>query len=131
MLGAHLLYFAVQAVIIFRLPDYVVPAWLLSVATGQAAILAYPWLADHVGNELAGRSNATINFSIFAVAFAVQYFIGVIIGFFPPIASGYDPASYSWAFGTFLVLQLLAFAWYFLAPHLSPSDLRYEQSGSR
>jgi predicted MFS family arabinose efflux permease len=131
MLGAHLVYFTAQFVIVMRLPHYVVPAWLFSAATGQVAILAYPWLAEHVGNELAGRSNATINFSMFAAAFAVQYLIGVIIGFFPPPASGYHPQSYSWAFGTFLALQLLAFAWYFLAPYLSPRDLRYEQSGSR
>lgn len=131
MLGAQLVYFAAQAVIIARLPDLVVPAWLMTAATGQVAILAYPWLAEHVGNQLAGRSNAAVNFAIFAVAFAVQYLIGVIIGLFPAASSGYPPDSYSWAFGTFLVLQLVAFAWYLLAPHVSARALRYGQSGSR
>lgn len=130
MLGAQIVYLAAQAVIVLRLPSLVVPAWLLSAATGQVAILAYPWLAEHVGNQLAGRSNATLNFTMFAAAFATQYLIGVIIGFFPPAGSGYEPYSYSWAFGTFLVLQLLAFAWYLLAPLLVERDLRYGQSGS-
>jgi predicted MFS family arabinose efflux permease len=131
MLGAHLVYFSAQSLIVARLPGLAMPAWMLSAATGQVAILAYPWLAEHVGNELAGRSNATINFAMFAAAFAVQYLIGVIIGFFPPTAAGYDPSSYSWAFGTFLVLQLMAFAWYLLAPYLGVRNLRYGQSGSR
>jgi MFS family permease len=131
ILGAHLVYFAAQAVVVMQLADFMVPAWLVIAATGQVAILAYPWLAEHVGNELAGRSNAAINFAIFAAAFAVQYLIGVIIGSFPQTASGYDPAAYSWAFGMFLVLQLAAFAWYLLAPYVSVKSLRYGQSGSR
>ena len=31
----------------------------------------------------AGRSNATINFAMFLVAFAAQAFVGVVIGWFP------------------------------------------------
>ena len=131
MLTAQLVFFIAQAVIVLQTAALVVPAWLLSAATGQVAIIAYPWFAEHVGNELAGRSNASINFAMFAAAFAIQYLIGVIIGFFPPTATGYGALSYSWAFGTFLVLQLLALAWYLLAPHLSARDFSYGQSGSR
>ena len=68
------------------------------------------------GVGLAGRSNATINFSMFVAAFATQWLIGVIIGMFPQTEQGYDPSGYSWAFGSFLLLQLLAFAWYLAAP---------------
>jgi hypothetical protein len=103
----------------------------LSAGTGQVAILAYPWLSERVGNELAGRSNATINFALFAAAFAIQYLIGVIIGFFPPAGSGYQPEAYSWAFGTFLVLQLAALLWFLLASGLQPRELRHVESGSR
>jgi predicted MFS family arabinose efflux permease len=130
MLAAQCVYFTAQAVIVARLPGLVLPAWLLTAATGQVAILAYPWLAEHVGNELAGRSNASLNFAMFAAAFSIQYLIGVIIGYFPPQGAGYDPAAYSWAFGIFLLLQLLAFAWYLLAPHVSARKLRYGQPGS-
>jgi hypothetical protein len=86
-------------------------------ALGQVAILSFPWLAQRVGPGLAGRSNATINFSMFVVAFATQWLSGVIIGLFPRTEQGgYDPASYSWAIGIFLALQLLAFIWYLAAP---------------
>jgi MFS family permease len=131
MLGAQLVYMAAQTVIVVRVPGLVVPAWLLSAGTGQVAILAYPWLSERVGNELAGRSNATINFALFAAAFAIQYLIGVIIGFFPPAGSGYQPEAYSWAFGTFLVLQLAALLWFLLASGLQPRELRHVESGSR
>jgi hypothetical protein len=69
-----------------------------------------------VGTGLAGRSNATINFSMFVAAFATQWLVGVIIGLFPETQTGYAPEAYAWAIGLFLMLQLLAFTWYLAAP---------------
>jgi predicted MFS family arabinose efflux permease len=112
MLGCHAVYFIAQAIIVFEYMPLAVPAWLATAATGQVAILAYPWLAQHVGNELAGRSNAAINFSVFLVAFATQFGVGLIIGLFPATQAGYEPSAYRWAFGFFLILQLAALAWY-------------------
>ena len=112
MLGCHAVYFVAQAIIVFEYMPLAVVAWLATAATGQVAILAYPWLSQHVGNELAGRSNAAINFSVFLVAFATQYGVGLIIGLFPATATGYEPSAYRWAFGIFLILQLAALAWY-------------------
>jgi predicted MFS family arabinose efflux permease len=114
MLGCHAVYFVAQAIIVFEYIPLAVAAWLATAATGQVAILAYPWLSQHVGNELAGRSNAAINFSVFLVAFATQYGVGLIIGLFPAAATGYEPSSYRWAFGFFLILQLAALAWYLI-----------------
>lgn len=115
MLGCHGVYLIAQTIIVFEFLPLATPAWLATAATGQVAILAYPWLAQHVGNELAGRSNAAINFAIFIVAFATQYGVGLIIGWFPATATGYEPQAYRWAFGFFLILQLAALAWYLLA----------------
>ena len=71
-----------------------------------------------IGRELAGRANATINFTMFVAAFASQYLVGFIIGLFPVSGTGYSPEGYSWAIGVFLVAQLLAFGWYLAAsPH--------------
>jgi hypothetical protein len=105
-----------QAIIVFRIEGLMLPAWLAVAAFGQVAILAFPWFAAHIGKDLAGRSNATINFAMFIAAFCSQYAVGLIIGLFPHTAAGYDPRGYSWAIGIFLVLQLVAFAWYLLAP---------------
>ncbi len=116
MLSFNVMYFIAQAMIVFRVESLMFPAWLGVAAFGQVAILAFPWFAARVGKDIAGRSNATINFTMFVAAFAAQYLVGLIIGLFPASAAGYDPRGYSWAIGFFLGLQLLAFAWYFLAP---------------
>lgn len=123
MLSLNLVYFAAQAVIILQVEGLMFPAWLVVAAVGQVAILAFPWFGAHIGNELAGRANATINFTMFVAAFASQYLVGLIIGLFPATADGYDPRAYSWAFGLFLLLQVLAYIWYVLAsPHKDPAS---------
>ena len=121
MLGYLLTYLVAQTVIVLRIPELSFPAWLVLAATGQAGILAFPWFAARVGNELAGRSNASINFAMFVAAFAAQGVIGMIIGLFATTATGYAPEAYSWAFGFFLALQVLALAWYLCAPRLKES----------
>jgi predicted MFS family arabinose efflux permease len=118
MLGFNLVYFIAQAIIVFRIGGLMFPAWLMVAAFGQVAVLAFPWFAAHIGKDLAGRSNATINFSMFVMAFASQYLVGFIIGLFPATATGYSPDGYSWAIGLFLAAQLLAFLWYVMkSPH--------------
>lgn len=120
MLGANIVYFAAQFCIALQWDGVALWAWLAVAAVGQVAILSFPWFAERVGRELAGRSNATINFSMFAVAFLTQYAFGLIIGLFPATVEGYDPRAYAWAVGLFLALQLLAFAWYFASPRIFP-----------
>lgn len=122
MTVCYLVYLAAQLVLVVQWLPLAVPAWLVIAATGQVAILAYPWFAARVGGELAGRSNATINFAMFVCAFAAQYGIGFIIGLFPGTATGYAPEAYAWAFGLCLGLQALAMAWYLAAPIASLRD---------
>ena len=118
LLGFNIIYFIAQALIVFRVGPLMFPAWLAVAAFGQVAVLGFPWFAAHIGKELAGRANATINFSMFVVAFAAQYLVGLIIGLFPASASGYSPDGYSWAIGLFLVAQIAAFIWYLVgSPH--------------
>lgn len=125
MLGFNLLYFAAQAVIVLRVDGLVFPAWLFVAAFGQVAVLAFPWFAAHIGKELAGRANATINFTMFVAAFASQYLVGFIIGLFPGSGTGYSPEGYSWAIGIFLAAQLLAYGWYLAAsPHKDTVEKR-------
>jgi predicted MFS family arabinose efflux permease len=118
MLGFIFLYLAAQVLIVFRVEGLMFPAWLMVAAFGQVAVLAFPWFAARIGRELAGRANASINFTMFVVAFAAQYLVGFIIGLFPASATGYSPEGYSWALGFFLIGQLLALLWYLAAsPH--------------
>ncbi len=118
MLGFNLVYFLAQALIVFRIEALIFPAWLAVAAFGQVAILAFPWFAAHIGKDLAGRANATINFAMFVAAFAAQYLVGIIIGLFPATAAGYDASAYSWAIGLFLLAQIAGFIWYVIeSPH--------------
>lgn len=129
LLGCLIANLAAQAIIVMQWRSLALPAWMLVTATGQVAILAYPWFANRVGNALAGRSNATINFTMFVCAFATQYGIGGIIGLFAPTATGYAPQSYAWAFGLCLALQLVALAWYLAAPIGQVKEARHVQPG--
>ncbi len=118
MLGFNSVYFVAQAIIVLRIEALVFPAWLMVAAFGQVAVLAFPWFVAHIGKELAGRANATINFTMFVCAFASQYLVGLIIGLFPAVGTGYSPQGYSWAIGLFLAAQLMALGWYLAAaPH--------------
>ncbi len=120
MLGFLLASYGAQGVIIAEwapaaLPGLTTLAWMVFVMTGQAAILAYPWLSSYFGAALSGRANTAVNLLIFGTAFGVQYAIGAIIDLFPATAAGgYDPRGYQLGFGVFLAAQLLALAWLLL-----------------
>jgi hypothetical protein len=75
-------------------------------------------VAARVGTG-AGRSSHH-QFAMFLVAFAPT--VGVVIGWFPQSAAGYDPHSYIWAFGLLLALEFLALFWYLFAPIASLKD---------
>jgi MFS family permease len=113
MLGFLAIFFVAQVAVVLQLTSLTLPIWFLFGMFGQVAVLAYPWLSSHYGAALSGRTNTAVNLLLFLTAFAVQYAIGAIIDLFPPTTTGgYSPEGYRWAFGVFLVLQLLALAWY-------------------
>ena len=96
--------------------------WLIYAMTGQVVALVYAHLSRALGKSLAGRSNAGVNFLVFATAFLTQWGIGRVIDRFPQTATRYDPAGYRAGFGLLLALQLLALAWFFLLRPGTPHD---------
>ncbi|MDH3595567.1 MAG: MFS transporter [Rhodospirillales bacterium] len=110
-----LIFFCVELAIVLQWTSVTLLLWVVFGMTGQAAILAYPWLASYFGAELSGRANTAMNLLIFMSAFGVQYAIGEIIDLFPTTATGgYDPRGYQIGFGIFTAAQLLALIWFFL-----------------
>ena len=97
-------------------------ARLRALSAGYAALL----LVILTGT-LAGSFNPGIQVIVDVVALAIVPVL--YIGFFPPAPTGYQPEAYSWAFGLFLVLQILALGWYILAPGLDQKQLRHAESG--
>ena len=89
--------------------------WVVFGMTGQVAVLAYPWLSSYFGAALSGRANTAVNLVLFLTAFFAQYAIGAIIDLFPPTAARrLRPTGYQVGFGAFLVVQIIALAWYLL-----------------
>ncbi|MEO0673226.1 MAG: MFS transporter, partial [Pseudomonadota bacterium] len=112
MMGFLVLFIAAQAALIAELLSYNALIWFIYGMSGQVAVLAYPWLAQYFGAERAGRSNAAINLSLFATAFALQYAIGLVIDLYPKIGDGYPPEAYRTAFAIALAMQLAAVLWF-------------------
>ena len=98
-MGFMLAFMASQVVILLEPGSLYLAAWAVFGMTGQAAVLAYPWLSPYFGVRLSGRSNTAVNLLMFLAAFIVQYAVGAIIDLFPVTPDGrYDPKAYRVAF---------------------------------
>jgi MFS family permease len=115
MTGFIIAFMSIQLAILFEPVALNAPVWFIFGMFGQAGILAYPWLAQYFGADLAGRSNGCLNTLVFGVAFISQYAIGAIIDPWPLKADGgYENAAYQVSFGVFLALQALSLVWFVL-----------------
>jgi predicted MFS family arabinose efflux permease len=91
--------------------------WAVFGATFNVITLTYAALSQHFGPAFAGRANTGMNVLSGTGAFVLQYAIGAVIGLWPQTAAGgYDPRGYQVAFAILLGLQVLAFAWFVMAP---------------
>jgi predicted MFS family arabinose efflux permease len=115
MLGFLVLFLLSEVAIVLQWVSLNLPIWVVFGMTGQAGVLAYPWLSSHFGTGQSGRATTAMNLILFLFAFAAQYAIGAIIDLFPTgPAGGYDPRGYQLGFGVFLTAQVLALGWYLL-----------------
>lgn len=113
MIGFIVVFLCAELAIVMQWTGLGLIPWFAYGMSGQAAILAYPWLSTYFGTALSGRANTAMNLVIFLTAFLVQYAIGEVIDLFPTSAAGgYDPRGYQVGFGIFLALQAIALAWY-------------------
>ena len=85
-----------------------VAIWGLYAFIAPIATLSYAILTQRYDRALAGRVNTAVNVLVFVSAFAAQWGMGAIIGLWPPEAGRYPLAAYTAAFGTVVVLQMLA-----------------------
>ena len=80
----------------------------------SAGILPYAGLSQKFPSELSGRVITSLNLTVFAGAFSVQWGLGEIINLWPATETGYAPESYTMALGSLTVLQVLGFTCWFL-----------------
>lgn len=108
---------AAQAALVLRLPVPPLLPWLVLAASGSATVLSYAALAEAFPKEVVGRANAALNVLHIGGAFAIQSGIGVAVGLWDTDAAGHAPATaYAAAFAGNLLPQVLALAWFVLAP---------------
>jgi predicted MFS family arabinose efflux permease len=115
VLAFIVLFMTTQLGIILEIKSLELVLWSLFGMTGQAAVIAFPWLASYYGAERSGRANSGINLPMFLFAFLFQYAIGAVIDLYPTSGTGgYAPEGYRMAFGLLLALQVLALIWYLM-----------------
>lgn len=108
--------FMIVQLLLVLIPDYAVLLWVLFGFFGAAGILPYAILSQAFPSYLAGRCNTSLNLLVFVSAFAAQWLIGAVIGYWPLNAiGGYDPAGYQAAFLLLIVCQGAGALWYWVS----------------
>lgn len=88
------------------------PLWMVFGFAGTVGTLCYAILAQQFSPALAGRSNTSVNLTMFIAAFAFQWSMGAIIDLWPTDAAGrYPQEAYAAALGLVIALQAAAWAW--------------------
>lgn len=110
--------FGTQILVVFEVMPQSIMPWLLFGFIGNVCNLTYAHMSRHFPVELAGRANSALNLMTFLSVFLTQYGIGLIIDQWEVTdQGGYAPEAYQAAFGSFLVIQIVAYIWFHLAPH--------------
>jgi hypothetical protein len=104
----------IQLALILRLPLPSYLAWAVVASIGAATLLSYSVLADYFPKELAGRANAAVNVFHIAVAFAVQYGIGLVLQCWIPQDGHYPEIAFQSAFGLNIAVQVATWFWFAL-----------------
>jgi len=117
-------FLAAQAVLVLRLDPAALWPWIVFGLSMYFTALTFTHLTRHFPPAYSGRALTGINLLIFGCVFLTQYATGAIIDLWPPNDDGgYRVIAYSAAFGIFLIVQIIAFAW-FLIPATGPEPAR-------
>lgn len=108
--------FILVQLLLVLMPEYAAVLWLGFGFFGTACILPYAVLAQSFPKHLTGRCNTSLNLLVFVCAFAAQWLIGAVIGWWPTDSvGGYHPQGYSAAFLLLIGAQILAAGYFFVA----------------
>jgi len=111
------LFILVQIYLLFEPISVALYVWIAFNLFAAFSVLPYAALSQKFPPELAGRANTALNVMVFGSAFLCQWGVGIIIDLWPTTAGGgFHPSGYRAAFSVLIVLQALAFAWFWWAP---------------
>lgn len=130
-LGVSVLVSAVTGMVLFMMMQlllligpagWTTPLWLGFGFFGTSGILAYAALSQSFPVHLAGRVSTAVNLLVFVAAFAGQWAIGVIVGWWPQAEAGqFAAAGLRTGFAFMLACQVLSLAWFIGAGRRSRS----------
>jgi len=113
------LFMAVQLLLLIAPVAWTQWLWMTFGFFGTSGIIAYAALSQQFALELSGRVTTAVNLLVFIAAFAGQWAIGVVIGFWPVGSGGaYAVAGYRMGFALMLSLQVLSLIWFAVAGHI-------------
>jgi len=125
------LYMSLQVMIIL---EWVSISYLLWAGFGlliNTLALPYAILSQAFPQALAGRVNTSLNLLMIIGAFACQYLIGWIIGFWPLTPNGgYAAEAYQAGFGLLLGFQFLSFLWFLFNRSQKPNVASQTPAGT-
>ena len=109
------LFMVVQLLLLLNPAGWALPLWLAFGFFGTSGVVAYSALSQAFPVHLSGRVTTALNLLVFAAAFAGQWAIGAIIGFW---STGSDQpltaAGFNSGFGLLLVLEAAGLVHYLL-----------------
>lgn len=117
MLAAALLS---QACAFYLRNSWVLVWWFLLAIACASYVLAQSLIITNFPKSFSGRVSTTYNLALFMGAFLVQWGIGYLIDI--GIEAGWSNASaFDLALGIYLVVQVLGYIWFLVAPKFFPS----------
>lgn len=113
--GCGLLLFLVSVVMLaWQRMESPLPVWLMFGLCGSAGPLLYAAITPKFEAALMGRVITAFNLMVFLGAFALQWGVGVVIGFWSEgNGLGYSAMGYRVCFGMLAIFQGLALIWLF------------------
>ena len=117
--GGMAVFMLVQAALVFGPIHWHKPLWLFFGFLGTSGILAYAALTQNFPAHLSGRVSTAVNLLVFVSAFAGQWMIGVIVGWWPEAEPGrFAAVGLRTGCGFMLFFQSIALAWFFFSTSL-------------
>ena len=108
-------FMVIQLLLIIAPIGWCIPLWLAFGFLGTSGIIAYSALSQSFPIHLSGRVTTAINLLVFITAFASQWTIGGIIGFFSNGETALSPRGFTVGFILILLLELIGALHYFMA----------------
>jgi predicted MFS family arabinose efflux permease len=100
------------ALIVLGLRSANLLVWCVFVCAGTGAVVIYSTLSRRYPKAMIGRVNTGLNVFGFAGMFLGQWSVGLVIGLWPPTATGYAPQAYTWALAMLWLVQFSGLAWF-------------------